>query len=86
METKPLPVAVFGTRRETEFGLAFYRNQVIPRYEMRNIPFEEHLVVAPSGSKDAVSAQVPGRRVSYLGTFQPQNLDYYWVAGTNPGK
>jgi hypothetical protein len=86
METKPLPVAVFGTRRETEFGLAFYRNQVIPRYEMRNIPFEEHLVVAPSGSKDAVSAQVPGRRVSYLGTFQPQNLDFYWVAGTNPGK
>src|SRR6202007_426502 len=26
METKPLPVAVFGTRRETEYGLAFYRN------------------------------------------------------------
>jgi 4-amino-4-deoxy-L-arabinose transferase-like glycosyltransferase len=86
METKPMPVAVFGARRETEFGLAFYRNQVISRYEMNSIPSEEHILVAPSGSKDAVSALVPGRRVSYLGTFQPQNLDYYWIAGTNPGK
>ena len=86
METKPMPVAVFGARRETEFGLAFYRNQVISRYEMCDIPSEEHIVVAPSGSKDGLSALVPGRRVSYLGTFQPQNLDYYWVAGTSPGK
>jgi 4-amino-4-deoxy-L-arabinose transferase-like glycosyltransferase len=86
METKPMPVAVFGARRETEFGLAFYRDQAISRYEMRDIPSEEHIVVAPSGSKDGVSALVPGRRVSYLGTFQPQNLDYYWVAGTNPAK
>lgn len=86
METKPMPIAVFGARRETEFGLAFYRDQAISRYEMRDIPSQEHIIVAPSGSKDGVSAFVPGRRVSYLGTFQPQNLDYYWVAGTNPGK
>ena len=86
METKPMPVAVFGVRRETEFGLAFYRNQLISRYEMNAVPSDEHIVVAPSGSKAALSALVPGRRVSYLGTFQPQNLDYYWVAGTNPGK
>jgi 4-amino-4-deoxy-L-arabinose transferase-like glycosyltransferase len=81
METKPMPIAVFGTRRETEFGLAFYRNQEISSYETGNILLEEHLVVAPSGSRDAIAAMVPERRVLYLGTFQAQNLDYYWVAG-----
>lgn len=86
METKPMPVAVFGTRRETEFGLAFYRNQDIPRYETGSVPVDEHIVVAPSGSRDAIAAMVPQRRVSYLGTFQAQNLDYYWVAGAKSGK
>jgi hypothetical protein len=79
METKPMPVAVFGARRETEFGLAFYRNDIIPRYEMGDIPGEEHIVVSPSGSKDAITRLVAGRRVSYLGSFEPQGLDYYWV-------
>src|ERR1051326_817618 len=32
LETKQLPLAVYRTSRETEFGLAFYRNQVIERY------------------------------------------------------
>ena len=86
METKALPAAVFGARRETEFGLAFYRNQVIARYDAGNIPSQEHIVVAPSGSRDALAALVPGRRVSYLGTFQPQKLDYYWVAAISSGK
>ncbi len=34
--SKPLPLAVFHVRRETEFGLAFYRNQTIDRYENDN--------------------------------------------------
>jgi 4-amino-4-deoxy-L-arabinose transferase-like glycosyltransferase len=82
METKPLPVAVFGARRETEYGLAFYRNQTIWRYETHQIPFEEHIVVAPSGSRDAIAGLVGDRRVSYLGTFAPQNLQYFWVAAS----
>jgi 4-amino-4-deoxy-L-arabinose transferase-like glycosyltransferase len=80
METRPLPLAVFGARRETEFGLAFYRNQTISRYEMGAVPSEEHIVVAPSGSRDALARLVGDRRVSYLGSFEPQALDYYWVA------
>ena len=80
METKPLPLAVFGARRETEFGLAFYRNQIISRYETGEVPSVEHIVVAPSGSKDAIARLVGDRRVSYLGSFEPQALDYYWVA------
>jgi hypothetical protein len=80
METKPMPLAVFGIRRETEFGFAFYRNQIIRRYETEGVPSEEHIVVAPHGAKDAIATLVGDRRVSYLGSFDPQALDYYWVA------
>ena len=80
LETKPLPLAVAGVSRETEFGLAFYRNQSIDRYESGEVPADEHLVVAPEGSQTAIAKQVAGRRVSYLGSFAPQGLDYYWVS------
>jgi hypothetical protein len=80
METKPLPVAVFGTRRETEYGLAFYRNQLVSRYESQQIPLGEHLLVAPERAGDAIAKLVGTRRVSYLGQYAPQKLDYYWVA------
>jgi 4-amino-4-deoxy-L-arabinose transferase-like glycosyltransferase len=86
MESKRMTVAVFGARRETEFGLAFYRNQHIPRYGTGNIPSDEHIVVAPSGTRDAIASLVPERRVSYLGTFDPQHLDYYWVAAMKSSK
>jgi 4-amino-4-deoxy-L-arabinose transferase-like glycosyltransferase len=81
LESKPLPLAVAHVSRETEYGLAFYRNQVIDRYESGHIPAEEHLLVAPEGSQIAVAKEVAGRRVSYLGSFAPQGLDYYWVSG-----
>jgi 4-amino-4-deoxy-L-arabinose transferase-like glycosyltransferase len=80
LENKPLPLAVFGVSRQTEYGMAFYRNQIIDRYELGQIPAEEHLVVAAEGSQTAIAKQVPGRRVSYLGSFAPQGLDYYWVS------
>jgi 4-amino-4-deoxy-L-arabinose transferase-like glycosyltransferase len=82
---KPLPLAVSGVSRQTEYGLAFYQNQIIDRYEMGQVPVEEHLVVAPSGSQTAIAKQVAGRRVSYLGSFAPQGLDYYWVAAAGMG-
>ena len=85
MEMKPLPVAVMGVKRETEFGLSFYRNQTISRYELRQVPFDEHLLVAPTGTKDAIAQFVGGRRVSYLGDFPAQQLEFYWVAGSNRG-
>ena len=81
MEMKPLPIAVLGVRRETEFGLAFYRNQVVSRYEMQQVPAAEHLLVAPEGARSAIVQFVGQRRVSYLGNFSAQGLDFYWVAG-----
>jgi 4-amino-4-deoxy-L-arabinose transferase-like glycosyltransferase len=86
LESKPLPLAVFHARRETEFGLAFYRNQEIDRYEAGEIPSGDHLVVAPAGSRDDLVKQLAGRRTLYLGTFAPQHLDYYWVSTQTPPK
>ncbi len=85
LENKPLPLAVSGVSRETEYGLAFYRNQVIDRYELGQIPSGEHLVLAPEGWQTAIARQVAGRRVSYLGSFAPQGLNYYWVAADGMG-
>jgi 4-amino-4-deoxy-L-arabinose transferase-like glycosyltransferase len=86
IETQTLPLAVCGTRREVEFGLAFYRNQSIARYEAGNIPRAEHLLVAAPSWKSNVIEWTAGRRVTLLSHYAPQNLDYYWVAasGTNP--
>jgi 4-amino-4-deoxy-L-arabinose transferase-like glycosyltransferase len=81
LEVKPLPLAVAHVSRETEFGLAFYRNQTIDRYEVGQVPPGEHLVVAPEGSQTTIAKEVAGRRVAYLGSFAPQGLDYYWVSG-----
>lgn len=81
MENGVLPTAVFRVTRQTEYGLAFYRNQKITRYEAGEIPAVEHVVVAPVGSETAIAKLVFGRRVSYLGSYEPQGLDYYWVAG-----
>jgi 4-amino-4-deoxy-L-arabinose transferase-like glycosyltransferase len=74
-----LPVAVFLGSRETEFGLAFYRNQVISNYQMRQIPPDEHIVVAAQGFQRSI-AKESGRKVTYLGNFAPQKLEYFYVS------
>ena len=79
MENKRLPIAGFRLSRDTEYGLEFYRNQVIARYNWGQIPLGEHLVVAPSGLQSAIAEKVGDRRMLYLGSFAPQGLDYYWV-------
>jgi len=86
LENRPLPLAVMRVSRETEYGLAFYRNQVVDRYELGQVPAGEHLLVAPEGSQTAIAKAVAGRRVSYLGSFAPQGLDYYWVSAVGMGQ
>jgi len=78
--THPMTLAVYGVPREVEYGLAFYRNQTIARYESGTIPSDEHLLVAPAAWKLNVAKETVGRRVSFLGNYEPQKLDYYWVA------
>jgi len=73
-----LPVAVFLVPRETEFGLAFYRNQVIPRYESGQVPDGEHLLVAAQGYPQGVS-KAAGRRALFLQNLAQQKLDLFYV-------
>ena len=80
VETHPLPLAVYGVSREMEYGLAFYRNQTIARYERGIVPPEEHLLVAPARWKVDVAKRTTGRRVTFLGHYAPQDVDYYWIA------
>jgi 4-amino-4-deoxy-L-arabinose transferase-like glycosyltransferase len=85
LETHRLPLAVCGASREVEYGLAFYRNQIIARYESGDVPAGEHLLVAPPEWKENVTQATRGRRVSFLGHYAPQGLDYYWVAAAGTG-
>ncbi len=78
-DNRRLPLAVLLTSRETEYGLQFYRNQTIARYELGQVPSGEPLVVAPEGLRRGVEKRAAGRRVTYLGSFAAQGLDYYWV-------
>lgn len=80
IETHPLPLAVYHVRRELEYGLTFYRNRLTFNYDWGSIPAEEHLLVAPENSQSAIAKLVADRRVSYLGHYAAQRVDYYWVA------
>jgi 4-amino-4-deoxy-L-arabinose transferase-like glycosyltransferase len=80
LESKPLPFAIFLLPRESEYGLQFYLNQALGRYELGEIPAEEHLVVAQAGSQERMARRAAGRRYAYLGNFAAQHIDYYWVA------
>jgi 4-amino-4-deoxy-L-arabinose transferase-like glycosyltransferase len=80
METHPRPLAVYHVRRELEYGLTFYRNRLTFNYEWGSVPQEEHLLVASENSQAEIAKLVAGRRVSYLGHYAAQRVDYYWIA------
>jgi 4-amino-4-deoxy-L-arabinose transferase-like glycosyltransferase len=83
IEMHPLPLAVYHVRRELEYGLAFYRNHPTFNYDWGTMPQQEHLLVASEGSQIDVEKLLPGRRVSYLGHYPAQHVDYFWVAAAN---
>ncbi len=85
LELKPAEVAVFQAPRDVEYGLAFYRNQVIRRYERGEIPAADHMVIAPEGARAKVERMVPGRRVSHIGSFPARKLEFFWVSAPPPG-
>ncbi len=84
MEGRPVQVAVFRASRETEYGLGFYRNQAIPRYERGEVPTQDHLVVVPEAYSDEFLKVVRPRRASHLGGFPPQHLEFFWVSTPPP--
>jgi 4-amino-4-deoxy-L-arabinose transferase-like glycosyltransferase len=81
------PVAVFNVRRDVSYGLNFYRNQPVSYYEPdgprdlpSGIPEGEHVVIAKAGNGAAVEAVVGSRRVTRLGDFPPQHLEFFMVS------
>jgi 4-amino-4-deoxy-L-arabinose transferase-like glycosyltransferase len=80
VDNRSLPVAVLRVSRETEYGLHFYRNQRIARYESGEVPAGEHLLITPEGWQKNIAKWTPGRRFTYIGSVAAQGVDYYWVA------
>ncbi len=74
------PVAVFKVKRDVEYGLNFYRNAPITRYERDTIPPGPHVVVAREGDEDALQTAVGQRHVLELGHFTPQHLEFFLVS------
>ena len=79
-------VAVYDVSRSLEYGLGFYRNHQIASYERNEIPDVEHIVIAAAGSKTELEYRLKGRRVTSIGGYSPQKLDFYLVsaAGATP--
>ncbi len=85
VEAGLLPAAVYHTPREIEYGLAFYRNQVIDNYDRGEVPPGAHVLVAPDWfDPENPPVFLQRRRVSLLGTYDPQHLQYFWVSAPLP--
>ena len=76
-------VAVYDVPRSVEYGLGFYRNHKIASYERSEIPDAEHVVVAAEGVQTELEYRVKGRRVTPIGGYTQQHLDFYLVSSAD---
>lgn len=80
-------VAVFRVKRETEYGLSFYRRHEVINYDESGVPPEQHLLVARvtgRGGADlqtqaALQQYLAGRHYEQLFTWPEQGLAVYLV-------
>jgi hypothetical protein len=80
-------VAVFRVRRDTEYGLSFYRNSEVVNYEEAGVPDEQHVLVARVSGRRRVDLHTPsdleeyleGRHYEQLFTWPEQGLVVYLV-------
>ena len=73
-------LAVYDVPRGIEYGLGFYRNHVVANYGRNEIPDKTHVVVAAAGTEKELEYRLPHRRVTRIGGWAPQHLDFYLVA------
>ena len=59
-------VAVFGVRRDTEYGLSFYRNHEVANYEESGVPDEEHLLVVRAYGRHGTDLHTQADLEEYL--------------------
>jgi 4-amino-4-deoxy-L-arabinose transferase-like glycosyltransferase len=82
-------VAVWHVRRDTEYGLAFYRNREVVHYERNGVPEdenrdigvpdEEHLLVLPTKEVPQLDRLLHGRIYRPLFRYEWQGLSVYKV-------
>lgn len=80
MDVRHGPICVFNLKRELEYGLNFYQNEAIGRYERDGVPQGDHVVIAREGSEPAIQAAVGARQITALGSFPPQHLEFFSVS------
>jgi 4-amino-4-deoxy-L-arabinose transferase-like glycosyltransferase len=76
---EPVPVALFRANRQLEYGLGFYLNRPVERYENGQVPSDAHVLVAVQNSEVQFSDLLRGRKLSFLTSIPAQKLDLYWV-------
>jgi len=74
-----MPVATTDVPRTVDFGLEFYRNQRVSDYAEGGVPMGDHIVIGRPGVEQAIVSMTNGRKVIPLGSFPPQNLEFYLV-------
>jgi 4-amino-4-deoxy-L-arabinose transferase-like glycosyltransferase len=79
-------IAVYDVPPGVRYGLAFYGNRYIASYEQNEIPAFSHVVVAAAGAQKELEYRLPGRSVTRVGGFAPQQLDFYVVSGKVAGQ
>jgi 4-amino-4-deoxy-L-arabinose transferase-like glycosyltransferase len=88
LQGRDRPVAVYETRRDVEYGLGFYLDERIERYERGEIPIVEHLLVARQGEHEALVRLLgPNRKFisfgsPFPGAMNPQHLEVLWVSSS----
>jgi 4-amino-4-deoxy-L-arabinose transferase-like glycosyltransferase len=89
MQNAPADIAVYNLPRGIQYGLAFYRNQRVPRYDGNldgpgEVPAGEHLLLMAGASANTIVLpfQLSGREFTIVGRFAPQDLLMIRVAAS----
>ena len=72
-------VAVYRVRRDTEYGLSFYRDHRVVDYDRSPIPEEQHLLVTREPYTQQLPMLLAGRQYRELFEFRAQGLFVYQV-------
>jgi hypothetical protein len=80
-------VAVFRVRRDTEYGLSFYRNHEVTNYEDSGVPDEAHILVVRAFGRHGADLHtqadldeyLEGRRYEPIFNWPEQGLVVYLV-------
>jgi 4-amino-4-deoxy-L-arabinose transferase-like glycosyltransferase len=80
----PAPIAVYRVRRDTQYGIAFYRNAPVINYDASPVPTGSHILVTRSPFNADLPTLLAGRFYAPIFRLPEQGLIVYQV-GPRPG-